>query len=75
MAKMSGKQTKVHNAFLGMKRPFDATEVYVTMCKLQGLAEDSIERGLGKLFKEGKLKPPQDRPRKKKKAAPARADF
>lgn len=61
MAKMSQKQTKVHSAFLGLKRPFNPTDIYQSMCKLMGLKEDAIERGLGKLFREDKLKSPDEK--------------
>ncbi len=71
MAGMGKKQTTVHKVFLGLKKPYDPTEVYSEMCKLVGLKDDSIERGLGKLFREGKLKPPVERPRKIKR--PSRA--
>ena len=64
MAAMGSKQQGVHKAFLALKRPYDPTAVYIAMCKLVSLKEDSIERGLGKLFRDGDLKPPQDRVKK-----------
>ncbi len=66
MPSMTKAHTKAHNAFLALKRPFDPTNVYIAFCKLVGLKEEAIERGLGKLFREGKLKSPEDRPRKSK---------
>ena len=66
MAAMGSKQQGVHKAFLALKRPYAPTAVYIAMCKLVSLKEDSIERGLGKLFRDGDLKPPQDRPKKTK---------
>ena len=72
MAKMGTKQSKVHKAFLDLKRPFNPTDIYTVMCELSALKEDAIERGLGKLFKDGKLTVSGERPRrKKKKSAPA----
>ena len=56
LVKMGAKHTKVHKAFLDLSRPFSPTKVYEAMCKLVGLSEDATERGIGKLFREGKLK-------------------
>ena len=61
MPQMTKAHTKAHAAFLGLKRPFDATNVYTAMCKLVGLKDESIDRGLGRLFRENKLKSPEDR--------------
>lgn len=63
---MGAKQVKVQKAFLDLSRPFQPTKVYVAMCKLVGLSEDAIERGLGKLFVEGKLRS-EERPAKRSK--------
>lgn len=66
MPSMTKAHTRAHNHFLSLKRPFDPTNVYITLCKLVGLKDEAIERGLGKLFREGKLKSPEDRPRRPK---------
>ena len=76
--KLSARQTACIKAFLDLKRPFDPTSVYIGMCKLVGLTDEQIERGLGKLFREGKLKSPDDRPRRVKPSRgsrPAPDDF
>lgn len=66
--KMGKKHDTVHKAFLGLKRPLDATQVYETMCKLLKLGEEAVERGIGRLYKDGKLKRDdgEKRPRKSK---------
>ena len=71
---MGSKQTKVHNTFLGLKRPYDPTDLYTSMCKLMGLKEEAIERGLGKLFREGKLKSSIAPPKRKKPSRVSRED-
>ena len=68
---MSGRQLKAHKAYLSLKRPFNPTEVYTEMCQLVGCKTDAIDRGLGQLFREGKLKPPEER--KPKKHKPSRS--
>lgn len=65
--KMGAKHVKVHKAFLDLSRPFQPTKVYESMCKLMGLSEDAVERGLGKLFKEGKLRS-EEKPAKQGKS-------
>lgn len=59
MPKMSQHHQRAHNAFLNLKKPYDATDIYTSMCKLMKLTDEAIERGLGKLFREGKLKTPE----------------
>lgn len=75
MPSMTKAHTKAHTAFLGLKRPFDPTNVYISLCKLMGLKEEAIERGLGKLFREGKLKSPEDRARRSKPSRGPADDF
>lgn len=65
MPKMGSKHAKVHKAFSDLSRPFAPTKVYESMCRLMGLSEEVIERGLGKLFREGKLKS-EEKPRGEK---------
>lgn len=55
MAKMGKKHAGVHAAFLELKRPLEPQKVYEAMCKLLKLGEDAIERGIGRLYKDGKL--------------------
>lgn len=73
--KMGAKHTKAHKAFLDLQRPFNATKVYEAMCKLVGLSEDAIERGVGKLFREGKLKAEEKRPKPGSKRPSPPDDF
>lgn len=55
--KMGKHHKRVHEAFTDLKKPFDAVKVYEAMCKLVKLGEDAIERGIGKLYKDGHLTP------------------
>ena len=66
--KMGAKHVKAHKAFLDLSRPFQPLKVYEAMCRLANVADDAIERGVGKLFREGKLKS-EERASKSSKAA------
>lgn len=65
------KHTAVHKAFLALDRPYTPQKIYIAMCKLTGLKEEAIERGLGKLFVDGKLKSDEQR-RAPKRSKPGR---
>lgn len=64
---MGRKQQSVHKAFLDLHPEFEPQKVYESMCRLMKLGEEAIERGLGKLFKEGKLKTKEKRPKTSKR--------
>ena len=74
---MSAKHAKMHKIFADLSRPFNATRVYEAMGKLVGLTPDNIDRGLGQLFREGKLKSEEKcpKPRKFGRGAKGSADF
>ena len=64
--RMSAKHAKMHKLFVDLSRPFNATRVYEAMGKLVGLTPDNIDRGLGQLFREGKLKSEEKTPKHSK---------
>ena len=64
--KMGSRQQAVHKAFLELHPEFEPTKVYEALCKAVKLSEDAIERGLGRLFKEGKLRSKERRPKHKR---------
>jgi hypothetical protein len=69
---MGKHHRRVHDAFTELKRPLDPVKVYETMCKLVKLSEDVIERGLGKLFRDGRLSNPRPKGGRKAKRGPSR---
>lgn len=66
--KMGKIHRRVHDAFCDLKRPFDPVDVYTAMCKLLKLGDDSIERGIGKLYTDKKLEPKEPKSKKGQKA-------
>lgn len=72
MPKMSQAHNRVHQVFLGLKKPFDPTDIYTSMCKLLKLTDEAIDRGLGKLFRDGKLKAPEARAKPSRHGAASR---
>ena len=65
--KWGPKHVAVHKAWLDLHPDFEPTAVYKKLCQLLKLKEEAVERGLGKLFAEGKLKNKEKRPPKRHK--------
>ena len=64
----SKKHDHMHEHWIELKKErFVPVKVYQVLGKLLKISEAAIERGIGKLFADGHLKPPSDKPRKSKK--------
>lgn len=75
MPKMSKHHHRAHTAFLDVHPDFEPTKVYEAFCKLMKLTDEAVERGLGKLFREGKIKPKAPKVKKPKRSSrPAASD-
>lgn len=64
--KWGPKHVAVHKAWLDLHPEFEPTAVYKKLCQLLKLKEEAVERGLGKLFSEGKLKTKEKKPKTRK---------
>lgn len=72
--KWGPKHVAVHKAWQEMHdQDFEPTKVYGILAKLLKLKDEAIERGLGRLFREGKIKPKQKAPKIRKPARRASA--
>ena len=61
--KWGPKHVAVHKAWLDLHPDFEPTAVYKKLCQLLKLKDEAVERGLGKLFSEGKLKTKEKKPK------------
>ena len=57
------RHQRAHKAFLDIHPEFKPVEIYEALCDMLNLGAGAVERGLGKLFKDGKLKM-KEKPRK-----------
>ena len=73
--KWGPKHKLVHKSFLDLHPEFEPVEIYKTFCRLLKLGDEAIERGIGKLFSEGKLKPKERRPKKSKRSKSGRGEI
>lgn len=64
--KWGPKHKLAHSTFLNLHPEFEPIEIYKACCKLLKLGDEAVERGLGKLFAEGKLKSKEKKPKRKK---------
>ena len=65
--KWGPKHQSAHKAWTEMhEKDFDPVVCYSVVCKLLKLKDEAIERGVGRLFREGKIKPKEKRPKKSK---------
>lgn len=74
--KWGPKHQTVHKAWLELHPEFDPVAVYKTLCKMLKLGEEAAERGIGKLFTDGKIKSKQPKAKGAKRSKrPAIDDF
>lgn len=72
--KLGARHMRAHKEFLDLHPEFEPVKVYESLCKMLNLGAGAVERGLGKLFKDGKLKTKEKKPKTSKKHARASGD-